>query len=107
MAKKRWEFIDLFGKRFQLDTKETIGYAPISDDGIYDVYARPSATKVSIWNSWETWFRENNGWCGISSHNSNFFSIQGYVRNYETREMWFCWITPSHNYCIVVDEQLD
>ena len=105
MGKKRYENIKLFGENFILDTKETIGYKSISHDTIFDVYGRCSQRKISIWQEWKRWFNENNGWCSVHSHNCNFFTIQGYVRNFETREMYFCYITPRYNRCILVKEE--
>lgn len=106
MAKKRWEVIDLFGNRFEFDTKETTGYRVMSYRGLEDCYGRCSEAKKHIWRSWESWFNANNGWCRVSSYNSNIFTIEGYVRNYETREMWYCYITPAHNRCWKVEEEL-
>lgn len=103
---KRYQSIDLFGRSFELDTKETIGYEPISYRDIDDCYGRCSEIKRSIWKQWESWFNANNGYCSVASSNSNFFTIQGYVRNFETREMYFCYITAWHNRCIKVDEPL-
>ena len=103
MRKKRYENITLFGKSFRLDTKETIGYTPLNMRDIYDVYARPSSAKVSIWKDWENWFRENDGWCTVRSFNCNFFSIEGYVRDVETRKMYFCVITHTNHWCIEVE----
>lgn len=100
---KRIENITLFNQPFEYDTKETIGYHPIGNDTVFDVYGRCSDTKKAIWRFWENWFLENNGNCCVASHNSNFFTIEGYVRNYETREMYYCYITASHNRCWKVD----
>lgn len=99
---KRYETIELFGKTFELDTKETIVYQSVPYRTIYDVYGRPSTTKVSIYNNWDRWFREHNGYADVCSHNSNFFSIQGYVNDWDNRKLYFCYITPSHNRCIEV-----
>ena len=104
MTKRRYEKIMIDGKQFTLDTKETIGYTPIPQRSIYDVYQRCSTAKRNIYLSWVEWFTKNNGWCDVCSHNSNFFSMQGYIRNYETREMYFCYITPANNRCIRVEE---
>ena len=106
MAKRRYENVTLFGRSFELDTKDTIGYESIPHRDIHDVYGRPSQTKVNIYDGWAAWFNENNGWCDVCSHNCNFFSIQGYVRDMENRKMYFCYITPSHNKCIEVKEEL-
>ena len=101
--KKRYKHITLFDQPFILDTKETIGYTPIPARDIYDVYTSCSYRKQAIWNFWKRWFIENNGNCDVCSHNCNFFSIQGYVRDTETRKMYFCYITHSNNRCILVD----
>lgn len=100
---KRFQTIELFGKIFEFDTKETTAYVTIQNRSIWDCYERPSRIKESIYESWRNWFIENNGYCDVCSHNSNFFSMQGYVRNMETRDMYFCYITPAHNRCIKVD----
>ena len=103
---KRWEKIDLFGVDFELDTKNTIGYQPIGQETVEDVYGRPSQRKIAIFEDWKRWFELCNGWCGVASHNCNFFTIEGYVRDFNTREMWYCRITPRHNYAVKVDEAL-
>ena len=36
-------------------------------DEIFDVYGRPSCTKVSIWHSWVEWARNNGAMLKISS----------------------------------------
>lgn len=103
MAKRRYEHIMIDGKQFILDTKETIPYETIPNRTIYDVYGRCSQTKINIYNSWAEWFERNGGCCDVCSHNSNFFSIQGYIHDYKTRTLYFCYITPSNNRCIKVD----
>lgn len=100
---KRYETIDLFGKRFTLDTKETIGYQSVPYRTIYDVYSKPSATKVEIYKSWQNWFDAHGGYADVCSHNSNFFSIQGYVHDYDNRKLYYCRITHANNYCIEVE----
>lgn len=102
MAKRRYEKIDLFGKSFELDTKQTKGYAPITYRDIDDCYGRCSETKRHIWRQWESWFNANNGYCSVFTYNCNFFTIEGYVRDFETRKMYYCYITASHNRCIEV-----
>lgn len=69
----------------------------ISNKDIDDVYARPSITKLNIYNSWSNWFINNDGYCGVCSHNCNFFSIHGIVTDKETNKRYFCYITRSHN----------
>ena len=46
------------------------------DDEIFDVYGRPSCTKVSIWKSWVKWARNNGAMLKISSHNCNFLRLK-------------------------------
>lgn len=102
MAKKRYETIDLFGKSFELDTKETKRYVPITRRSIDDCYGRCSNTKRVIWNEWYDWFISNNGLCRVASYNCNFFTIEGYVRDFETQRNYYCYITASHNKCYEV-----
>lgn len=99
---KTWENIDLFGRNFEFNTKETVGYAPIYYQTVDDVYDRPSETKRAIFKEWDSWFNANNGYCTVASYNSNFFTLEGYVKNYDTREMWYCYITHAHNKCYKV-----
>ena len=103
MRKKTWEIIDLFGNSFEFNTKETVGYRALGYQTVDDVYGRPSEAKRSIFRDWESWFNANNGYCTIASYNCNFFTIEGYVRNYETGKMYYCYITASHNRCWEVE----
>lgn len=72
---------------------------------IYRVYDRPSATKVDIWERWCDWCDEiNDGHSEcelhIESHNSNFFTIGGYVCNDDTDGEYVpIKITYANNYC--------
>lgn len=50
-------------------------------DEIFDVYGRPSCTKVSIWKSWVEWARYNDAMLKIGSHNCSFFTIEGIAAN--------------------------
>lgn len=63
-------------------------------DEIYDAYGRPSCTKVSIWHSWVDWARKNNAMLKIGSHNCNFFTIEGIVK--QDGEPYFLRITARH-----------
>ena len=60
----------------------------------YGVYGRPSCTKVSIWKSWVEWARNNDATLKISSHNCNFFTIEGIAR--KDGQPYFLRITASH-----------
>lgn len=69
---------------------------------IYQVYGRPSARKIAIWSSWCKWCNEIN-WNGgeahieIGSHNSNFFTISGWVLDRDECEYHDIFITARHN----------
>ena len=62
-----------------------------------DVYGRPSNRKRVIFQNWFDWFVVNGGYCGVSSHNCNFFTIDGLVIDNETSKQYYCHITASHN----------
>ena len=51
----------------------------VDENEIFNVYGRPSETKVSIWRDWCKWARECGASIGISGHSCNFFSIVGNV----------------------------
>lgn len=95
---KRYEKITLNGQPFTLDTKETVSRCIIGYRNIYDVYARPSTTKVAIWQWWEKWFNDHDGNLTIRSYNSNFFTIEGYVKD-ENGQLYYCLITHASNKC--------
>ena len=65
------------------------------DDEIFDVYGRPSCTKVSIWKSWVEWARNSGAMLKIGSHNCNFFTIEGIAR--KDGQPYFLRITASHH----------
>lgn len=65
------------------------------DDEIFDAYGRPSCTKVSIWKSWVEWARNNDAMLKISSHNCNFFTIEGIAM--EDGQLYFLRITARHH----------
>ena len=99
MAKKRYEYIEINNKSFKLDTlitREEPAHWTLRT--INDVYARPSQTKVHIWENWWRWFMDNGGYCWVSSFNCNFFTIEGIVQD-ELGYPYYCRITPSYNYC--------
>ena len=64
------------------------------EDEIFDVYGRPSCTKVSIWKSWIEWARNSGAMLKISSHNCNFFTIEGIARKDD--QSYFLRITARH-----------
>lgn len=102
MAKKRWYAMELNGERFLLDTSRKICFPNVSQKSIEDVYNRPSLTKLHIFNSWSNWFVNNDGHCGVSSYNCNFFSIEGIVKDKATNKCYYCWITRTYNRCIEI-----
>lgn len=94
------ENIILNGRNFILSHKMTIPYPNFFRvQGIDDVYGRCSQTKRDIWTDWSNWFQDNCGMCTISSHNSNFFSIEGKVKDNKTGKNYWCFITYANNYC--------
>ena len=64
---------------------------------VTDVYGRPSLTKIAIYEDWERWFLDNDGYCGVASHSCNFFTIKGRVIDQTTNKEYYCYITASHN----------
>lgn len=100
MTKKRYETIEINGRHFELDTKETVENPIVFYKSVYDVYGRCSQTKQNIWNSWADWFNSTNSHMyGVTSHNSNFFTISGCVTWLENEKPveYFLVITASHN----------
>lgn len=98
--KKRYEKINLNGEFFTLDTKVTIPYpTTFIQRGVNDVYSRPSTAKQNIWFDWSDWFMSNNGFCTVSSYNSNFFTIEGKVEDMATGEKYWCYITHANKRC--------
>ena len=68
-----------------------------SFNSVDDVYERPSDTKRIIFQSWYDWFVSNDGYCGVQSYNSNFFTLSGLVRDKDTGKEYYCYITYAHN----------
>ena len=71
---------------------------------IFELYGRPSQTKVSIWHDWCDWCDKMNNLgysCGIQieSHSSSFFTITGSLR--KDNEVIALWITAMHNRAIL------
>ena len=66
------------------------GYTP------NDVYTRPSATKQSIFDSWDRWAYDNHvEYFGITSHNAQTFTLGGIVN--VNGQWYFVKITKAHN----------
>ena len=102
---KRYEYINLNGKNFKLDTKDYYEHVPtIPHEHVTDVYGRCSDMKKAIFNSWFDWFVSHGGYCGVSSHNCNFFTISGIVEDEATGKTYFCYITHANNNCIEIKE---
>jgi hypothetical protein len=95
---RKWTNETINGERFEVNNVDVEiennlhGYY-----SIYEAYGRPSETKKAIWYEWRKWFNDNGGDCVIVSRNCNFFSIEGYVTDQETKERYYCYITASHN----------
>ena len=88
-----------FERRFELCGEvSSVSINPLEygwdDDEIFDVYGRPSCTKVSIWKSWVEWARNSDAILKIGSHNCNFFTIEGIATKDGHR--YFLRITASH-----------
>ena len=88
-----------FARRFELCGQVSrVSMNPLeygwNDDEIFDVYGRPSCTKVSIWHSWVDWARKNGAMLKIGSHNCNFFTIEGIAT--KDGQSYFLRITASH-----------
>ena len=99
---KRWQPLTICGIDFELDTKETVHNPIVFYKSVYDVYGRCSDTKREIWESWADWFRYNNSTMfGVTSHNSNFFTISGVVTGYDPYLdkviEYYVVITKAHN----------
>ena len=83
---------------FELGKPKTLLDTPnINRLSVIDVYGRPSQTKIAIYEDWERWFLDNDGYCGVVSHNCNFFTINGRVIDQITSKEYYCYITASHN----------
>ena len=65
---------------------------------LYDCYANPSEAKRQIWYEWSTWALEAGIFeMGVSSYNSNFFSINAIYYDKETKKEYMLVITKAHN----------
>lgn len=94
---KKWVNLTIAKEYFEVNTKDTETEIPIGYRDIDDCYGRCSQTKRYIWNTWEAWFRANDGYCTISSYNSMIFTIAGYFTDPVTKQRYYAYITPAHN----------
>ena len=77
---------------------------------LHDCYAKPSTSKLNIWNWWRSWFDKVLGFegvsfkqfCGINSYNCNFFTLHGLLTY--NGEDYIVYITYAHNRLIKVVE---
>lgn len=100
---KRYEAITINGEDFKLD-KLTAGFKHTGKEGdIYSAYGRPSPIKCSTFRSWDNWFKDNNGSCGVHSKNCFRYTILGYVQDANTGKWYEIYITPSYQYAFAVD----
>ena len=99
MKKQYIEIGTTLARRFELcgevsrDSINSLEYGWDKDE-IYRAYGRPSCTKVSIWHSWVDWARKSYAMLKISSHNCNFFTIEGIAR--QDDQPYFLRITARH-----------
>ena len=102
---RRYADVEINGVTFTLDKKNPVPHEHILHGygSIYDAYERPSSTKISIWEHWEDWFYMNEGDCVISSKNSNFFTVEGWVKDKETGKRYFAYITHANNRLYAVE----
>lgn len=87
--------ITINGTEFELLNKK-VSEPHISRMDLQSCYARPSITKLHIWQEWMDWFYDGgNTEFGISSYNSHCFTIHGIVTVGCTR--YYVYITKAHN----------
>ena len=103
------EFFELLGVKFEVTNKCKVHVAPITGARyaeIFEVYARPSQTKVSIWEEWCDWCNSINNtdeWkCGIQieCYNKSMFTITGSLREKNKGlqgKIYYLYITKNHN----------
>lgn len=96
---KRWTTLELNGRLFELDTKNTAEYPnKLSYRDVNDCYGRCSDAKKAIWDNWSAWFFGHEGYCEVASYNCMMFTIDGYVTDQRTGKVYRCYITKAHNY---------
>ena len=88
--------MEINGRTFELCG--TTNRCTVKQRDIRDCYARPSETKMSIWFDWVTWFMKTGIFeYGVSSYNSNFFTINAVYYDKETKTEYILVITAMHN----------
>lgn len=84
----------------QFEVKKSLELEFMGED-IYEVYNKPSADKIIIWEAWERWFGLRGICCYINSYNRFMFTIGAYILythpNGKKYNVYFK-ITPTHNY---------
>ena len=102
---RRYVRVEINKMKFTLDKKNPIPYEHGLNGytDINDAYGRPSIYKKLIWHEWDLWHRENGGYCVISSKNSNFFSITGFIDDMETGKRYMTYITYANQYLYEVE----
>lgn len=89
----------IYGVTFEV-MRETVDYKITNRafKGLYDCYAKPSTTKIEIYNDWCDWFLSTGASSlefGITSRNVNCFTFGGYFTYND--DLYYASITKSHN----------
>lgn len=84
----------------EIDKESTTFTNGAAYDAIYEVYGRPSGTKVLVWHVWCEWcytLNQNGIPCTleIGSHSCHQFSIYGKIKF--GGHVYRLWITRDHN----------
>lgn len=93
--------INIGNEYFTLHTRTTVDASKLgnysnSTADIYKFYEKPSKAKVSIWNEWVEWAKENNAEISIASGNHHTFTIQGKVT--VDNVLYYVYITKTANH---------
>ena len=88
--------MELYGKTFNYQgTTNVPAYSQYTD--IFSAYAKPSMTKISIWNEYASYFRQNfdNVYVAVCSRNVYMFTIIAQF-DYEGKT-YVAMIYPTHD----------
>ena len=102
--KKGKQVLDLYGYDFVVINPKNPDYIPRNNySDIWHAYGRPSNCKQGIWCRWLRWWEDvkrdaNGGEIYITSRNTNFFSIGGYIDS-PIGERWAFLITSTRQEC--------
>lgn len=102
--RKEKEVLELYGCDFLVIHPKNSSYIPpMNYASLWTAYENPSFAKQRIWYYWKSWFdrvkRDNNGGdIYITSRNSSFFSIGGYIDS-PIGERWAFRITYTRQEC--------